>query len=70
MTLSERVIQRLGKQLRHGNNILTGPRGTCCLCGQSLNDSESIARGFDNYCWNRIVAASEAGSESCTNPNS
>lgn len=53
----ERKVAAVVALLRSGGQLT--PADTCRICGKSLDDPESVARGVGSDCWQDILAAIE-----------
>lgn len=59
-SISEAPIRGITYAMNKGHNPLPRPmimvhHGKCARCGKSLDDVESVRRGFGPVCWDKVV---------------
>ncbi len=54
----DRKVQQIAERARQGQGI--GNRSHCYVCGKSLGDPASIARGIGPECWQDVLSVAEA----------
>jgi hypothetical protein len=53
----EKKVYDIARQLTLGDGAPIGPTSHCVICGRSLDDPESIARGIGSECWQAVLSA-------------